>query len=113
MVKSGSEYDGGAASNEQIQVLQAEIVTLKKAFAEMAQANSIENVIGHGMKNLVAMLEPLRALRPSRTALEAKEAGALAAIHATLERPDYSNLETGVLEGFDRPNKGKSEGKRS
>lgn len=110
MNTSGSEDGGGAVSNEQ---LSAEIAVLKTAIARMVQANSIETVIGNGMADLAAMLEPLRMLRPPRTALERSEAYMLAAIHATLERPDYSSIEAGFADDFAKPNKPKSGGKKS
>lgn len=109
MARSSSTYGGGEISNEE---LQAEINMLKRALNEVALGNSIKDAIGDGFANLADMLEPLRTLRPVRGPLSKQEALVLQCIHATLARPDYSDVESG-FDGVVRPATDKTGGKRS
>ena len=99
----------GGPSNDE---LQEQLRDLNNRFEELA-AKSFSSVFEKKMTNLAAMLEPIRSLRPKRTPLDKNEIAALAAIHNTLARPEYSNFEGRVLDEFGKPNKAKDEGKKS
>lgn len=99
----------GGPSNEE---LQEQIRELASQYEELA-AKSFPRVFEKEMTNLAAMLEPIRSLRPKRTPLEPNETAALEAIHKTLKRPEYSNLEGRVLDEFGKSNKAKDERKKS
>lgn len=91
----------------------AELSKLREDFQKLAQAQNLECVIENGVEKIATMLEPLRSLRPARAPLEPDYAAALHALHATLARPSYENLESQGLDSFIAINTGKSGGKKS
>lgn len=91
----------------------AELSDLREKFSKLAEAQGLESVIKNGVEKIAGMLEPLRSLSPPRTSLDRDSAAALHALHASLARPNYENLESSGLDGFIAINTGKRGGKKS
>lgn len=77
-------------------ILNDQMSEMKKTLDGLLQAQTLEAALQNGVKGIVEMLEPLRSLRPERTKLTNDEAKVLKSIRATLKRPDFSDLETGL-----------------
>ena len=100
--------------------LKAENEKLKKSdkmqtskITGIEEVTAVDAAIKTGFKELSAMLEPLRSLRPPRTPLDRDAAAALHALHASLARPNYENLKSSGLDSFIAINSGKRGGKKS
>lgn len=94
-------------------LLKERLAQFETTLNRVAQAQTIECVIENGVEKIAGMLEPLRSLRPTRTPLDRDSAAALHALHASLARPNYENLESSGLDSFIAINTGKRGGQKS